>query len=99
VLLHEPTLFKKFLLVSPLLWWEDFSSVKSIFLSVGEIVKDPPLEIGSQLESFSLFRSQFLHKRPDSLKFKSIILPDEDQMTLLPSSIMKEIFFIPDKRQ
>jgi hypothetical protein len=53
-------LFKKVLLASPLLWWEDFSSVKSIFLSVGEIVKDTPLEIGSQLEGFSLFRSQFL---------------------------------------
>jgi len=62
VLPHEPALFKKFLLVSPLLWWEDFSSVKSIFLSVGEIVKDTPLEIGSQLEGFSLFRSQFLPK-------------------------------------
>jgi len=60
VLLHEPTLVKKFLLSSLLLWWEDFSSVKSIFLSVGEIVKDTPLEIGSQLEGFSLFRSQFL---------------------------------------
>ena len=41
---------------------EDFSSVKSIFLSVEEITKDPPLEIGSQLEGFSLFRSQFLPK-------------------------------------
>ena len=39
---------------------EDFSSVKSIFLSVEEIAQDYPLEIGSQLESFSLFRSQFL---------------------------------------
>ena len=93
VLLHEPTLFKKVLLASPLLWWEDFSSVKSIFLSVEEIAKDTPLEIGSQLESFSLFRSQFLHKKPDTLKFKSIILPDEDQMTLLPSPIMKGIKF------
>ena len=72
---------------------EDFSSVKSIFLSVEEIAKDAPLEIGSQLESFSLFRSQFLHKKPDSLKFNSIILPDEDHMTLLLSSIMKGIKF------
>ena len=73
---------------------EDFSSVKSIFLSVEEIAKDAPLEIGSQLEGFSLFRSQFLHKKPDSLKFKSIILHDEDHMRLLPSSIMKGIKFL-----
>ncbi|MEN8153121.1 MAG: alpha/beta hydrolase-fold protein [Acidobacteriota bacterium] len=100
ILLNEPQLFKKYLIGSPSLWWDDqllakelkkmkaenLKSIKAVFLSVEEE--------GTQLQSYSQIREQLLKKKPDSMQLETVIILDEDHMTALPSTIIKGLKFL-----
>lgn len=102
-LLNDPELFKKYLIVSPSLWWDDYllskeleemkaenlASIKSIFIAVEEE--------GSQLQEYSQIKEQILKKKQENMDLETVIILDEDHLTALPSSIIKGLKFLYGK--
>ena len=100
ILLNEPELFKKYLIGSPYLMYDDYllskklekmkpeklSSIKSIFLAVEEE--------GDQLKAFEDLRESLIKNKSSNLEFKSVIIIDEDHYTAIPSTIIKGLKFL-----
>lgn len=100
ILLNEPELFKKYLIGSPSLWWDDYllskelvemkaenlGSIKSIFIAVEEE--------GPQLRGFSEMKMQILEKKTDSLHLETVIILGEDHLTAIPSTVVKGLKFL-----
>ena len=103
ILLNEPQLFKKYLIGSPSLWWDDYllskelgemkaenlSSINSIFIAVEEE--------GTQLKGYVDIKMQILEKKTDSLHLETVIILGEDHMTAVPSTIIKGLKFLYGK--
>ena len=103
ILLNEPELFKKYLIGSPSLWWDDYllskelvemqaenlSSINSIFIAAEEE--------GPQLRGYTEIKMQILEKKTDSLHLETVIILGEDHMTAIPSTIVKGLKFLYGK--
>jgi len=103
ILLNDSELFKKYLIGSPSLWWDDYllskqlvemeaenlASINSIFIAVEEE--------GPQLRGYTEIKMQILEKKTDSLHLETVIILDEDHMTAIPSTIVKGFKFLYGK--
>lgn len=100
ILLNEPELFKKYLIGSPYLRYDDYllskelaemkpkkiSSIKSIFIAVEEE--------GDQLKAFVDLRESLIKNKSSKLKLESVIIPNEDHYTAIPSTLIKGLKFL-----
>ncbi len=103
ILLNEPDLFKKYLIGSPYLMYDDYllskelvkmkpekiSSIKSIFLAVEEE--------GDQLKAFEDIRESLIKKKSSDLQLESVIIFGEDHYTAIPSTMTKGLKFLYGK--
>jgi len=102
VLATEPQLFQKYLLGSPTLRYDDFviierlketspdtySSVKAIFISVGE--EEP----GDYLKGFADFRDLMIKKEVPGLKVKSYVVIGEGHLLSSTPAVIKGLKFL-----
>jgi len=103
ILLNDPEVFKKYLIGSPSLWWDDYllskelaemkaenlSSINSIFIAAEEE--------GPQLRGYTEIKMQILEKKTDSLHLETVIILDEDHLSAIPSTIVKGLKFLYSK--
>ena len=105
VLLNEPELFKKYLIGSPSLWWDDYLLSKELVEMKAENLKSinsifiAAEEEGPQLRGYTEIKMQILEKKQDSLQLETVIILGEDHMTAIPSTIVKGLSFLYPKLQ
>lgn len=102
ILLNEPQLFQNYIIGSPTLQYdnfiilqrlmevtpEQFNSIKSIFVSVGE------QELGDDLKSFAELRDLLLKMDLPNLKLESTIIEGEGHISALPQTLIKGFRFV-----
>ena len=103
ILLNKPEIFDKYLIGSPYLMYDnyllskelsskeiiDLTSIVSIFIAVEEE--------GDQLRAFEDLREFLVRRKPSDLNLETIIIPDEDHYTAIPSTILKGLKYLYKK--